>query len=107
MEGGQSINHSQRTGKHTHDLVNAKDGPNIDASVDVAASVQWIKHDTVLSSMSLLDDDRVVELLGDEHGCLAGRPEGINHDVVGKDVELLLLLALHIGLTGESDPAAR
>ena len=84
-------------------MVDAKDGADVHTSVDVAAAVQRVKDDAVLALISVLDDDGILQLLRDEYGALAGRTEGVNHDVVREHVELLLLLALDVRLARESD----
>lgn len=82
----------------THDLINPKDRPDIHTSVDIAAPIQGIKHDTVFPLVLILDNDCVFEFFRDEHCGLAGGAEGVDHDVVGEDVELLLLFALDVGV---------
>jgi hypothetical protein len=52
-----------------------------------------------------VDDDRVLVLFRDEDGALAGSAERVDHDVVRENVELLLVLALDVGGTGDADPA--
>ena len=62
-----------KTGREgsTHDLVDPKDGADVHAGVDVAAAVERVEHDAVLAFVAVLDDDGLLELLGDEDGGLA------------------------------------
>lgn len=46
-------------------MVYAKDGPDVHTGIDVATAVEWVKHDTVLSPVFLVDDDGLFELFGD------------------------------------------
>ena len=67
---------------NTHDVVNTKDGTDVHTGIDVAATVEWVEDDTVLSLVPVLDDDRLLELLRDEHRRLARRAQRVDHDVV-------------------------
>lgn len=87
----------------THDLVYTKDGADVHTGVDVAAAVERVEDDAVFALVRVLDDDGIVDLLRDEHGALAGCPEGVDHDVVREYVEFLLFLALHVCLSRHSD----
>ena len=85
-------------------MVDAKDGADVHTGVDVAAAVKWIKYDAVFALVLFIDENSINQLLRHQHGCLAGRTQRIDHDVVGKNIELLLLLTLDIGLASEADP---
>jgi hypothetical protein len=95
----------------THNLVHSKDGADVDTGVNVGATIQRVKHDTVValetSIISTLtttaDDDGLLQLLRDQYGSLAGRAEGVDHDLVREDIELLLVLALHVLFAGQTD----
>ncbi len=87
----------------THDFVDTEDGSDVDTCVDITASVEWIEYDAVATAMLLFDDDSIFELLGDEDGGLSGSSEGIDHNVVGEDIEFLLVLALYIGFACQAD----
>jgi len=82
-----------------YQCVDAKDGPDVNTSIDVAATVKGVKNDTELASVTLFDDDRVIELFGNKNSRFARSTEGIDHDIVGQDVQLLLFLPLDIGFS--------
>lgn len=87
----------------TYQCVDSKDGPDVNTSVDVAAAVEGVENDTILASVTLFNDDRVLELLGDKNSRLARCPEGIDHDVIRQDVQLLLFFPLNIGFSCKSN----
>ena len=87
----------------TYQCVDSKDGPDVNTSVDVAATIEGVENDTVLASVTFFDDDRVLELFGNKNSRLARSPEGINHDVIGQDVQLLLFLPLNVGFSCKSN----
>lgn len=87
----------------TYQCIDSKDGPDVNTSIDVAAAVEGVKNDTVPTFVTLFDDDRVVQLFGNKNGRLARSPEGIDHDVIGQDVQLFLFLALDIGFSCKSN----
>jgi hypothetical protein len=91
----------------SHDLVYSKDCANVDTGINITASIERIKHDTILSLVSIFDDDSLVEFLRHKHGGLARCTQGIDHDIIRENVEFLLLFPLHIcvaGQTNTSDP---
>ena len=53
--------------------------------------------------MGIVNDDRIVQFFRDEHGRLARGAQGIDHDIVREDVELLLFLALDVHLARQAD----
>lgn len=79
--------------------IDTKDGPDVNASIDVAATVKGVENDTELASVTLFDDDRVLELFRNKNSRFARSTEGIDHDIVGQDVQLLLFLPLNIGFS--------
>lgn len=86
-----------------YQCVDSKDGTDVDAGVDVAATVEGVENDAVLALVASFNDDRVLELFGNENGRLARRPEGIDHDVIGEDIQLLLFFPLNVGFSRETD----
>lgn len=50
-----------------------------------------------------LDDNSILHLLRDHDLALARRAQGVHHDIVREHVELLLVLALDVGVPGETD----
>lgn len=87
----------------TYQRVDPKDRADVNTSVDVATAVEGVKNDAVLASVTFFDDDRVLELFGNENSRLARSPEGIDHDVIGQDVQLLLFLPLDICFSRKSN----
>jgi len=92
---------------YTHNFVDSKDGPNINAGIDIAAAIKRVEHDAIRAPVALLDDDCVIEFLGNKNGGPAGSAEGVDHDIVSEDVEFLLFLALYVRLSREPDPTVR
>lgn len=90
--------------ENTYDTVDTKDGTDVYSGIDVAATVQRIKHNTVVALVLVLNDDGFIELLRNKHRCFAGSSEGIDHDVIGQNIQFLLRLALNVGLPGKTDP---
>ena len=89
----------------THDSINAKDSADVHTGIDVAATVERVKDDTVLALVRIVDDHRLVKLLRHKHRRPARRAQGVDHDVVREHIELLLLLALHVRLARQADSA--
>lgn len=86
-----------------HKAIDAKDGANGDAAVDVARAIERVKADDVAAlERSILDKDGLLVLLAHEDRRLAGRPERVDKDLVGEHVELLDLFALHVRRTGKT-----
>jgi hypothetical protein len=94
-------------GVRTYDLVYPEDGPDVDTSVYIAATVQRIEDDAVFPLVLILDDDSFLVFFRDEHRGLSGGAEGVDHDVIGEDVKFLLFLALDIGLPCQTDSMLR
>jgi len=46
-------------------MINPENRPNIHTSVDVAAAVKWIKDNTVLALLPIVDNDRLIQLFRD------------------------------------------
>lgn len=59
------------TNQIPHNLIYSEDCPDVDTSINVATSVEWIKYNAILSLVLVFDDDGLVEFLRDEHSCLA------------------------------------
>ena len=100
---GWKVRRRNKRERRTDNLVYAKDGADVHTGVDVAATVEWVEDDAVFALEPVLDDDRLLELLGDEHCRLARGTQRIDHDVVREHIKLLLLLALDLCITGEAD----
>lgn len=97
----------QSTLRAIFDQVDAKDGANVDTGVDVARAIQRVEHDAVLALRGveviadplLSNKNSFFVLLGHKYRCFAGGPQGIDHNVVREHIQLLLVLALDIGVT--------
>jgi hypothetical protein len=50
-----------------------------------------------------LDDNSILHLLRDHDLALSRCAQSVHHDIVGEHVELLLVLALDVGVAGETD----
>jgi len=87
-----------------YDAIDAKDGADGDTAFNVGAAVEGVKDDTVLSALVGIDKDGFFVLFRDHDGDLVGGAEGVDKDLVGNDVEFLLLLALDVGGVGEAGP---
>ena len=87
----------------SHDLIYSEDCANVHTGVDVTAPVERIKNDAILSLVSIFDDDGFVEFLRHKYGRLARCTQGVDHDVIRKYVEFLLLFTLHIRVPSQTD----
>lgn len=65
-----------------HDLVDPKNRSNVDTCVDVAASIERIKDDTIFPPVLFFYNDSIFELFRDEIGCSARRAQRVDHDIV-------------------------
>ena len=85
--------------------VDAEDGPDGDPAVDVRGPVQRVEHDDV-AARGARDDDRRGALLRDHRRDLPRAAKAGDEDVVGQDVQLLLVLPLDVlGPAGEAEDA--
>lgn len=86
------------------DEVDTEDSTDVDTGINVARAVQWIKHNAVFafgrlecgSFLLLADEDSFIVLLRNQNCGLARSSQRVDHDLVGKDIKLLLVLALDI-----------
>lgn len=90
------------------DLVDPKDRPDVDSRVDVATPVERVESDTIVADEVSVcgvgaDHDRVLPFLGDEDATLSTGSEGVDHDLVREDVELLLFFTLDVLPAGQTD----
>lgn len=93
-------------------LVDAEDGAGRHSGVNVGGPVKGVENDNVVAAEGLLNGDRDVLLLRGNDGGAAAIAEGSAENIVGNDVQLLLVLALdvrraletgHVGDTGACD----
>ena len=56
-----------------------------------------------LSPLAATDDDGIIHLLADQDATFPRSSERVDHDIIRKNVELLLVLALDVGGAGETD----
>ncbi len=87
-------------------MINSKNCADVYTSIDVAASIQWIENNTILSFVSVFDDDGLVEFFRHKYGGLAGRAKRVHHDIIRKYVELLLFFALYVRFASQTDPGS-
>lgn len=83
-------------------LENTENGADRDVAVNVAGSIERIEGDAELASLLLGDDDGLLLLLRNEDGANSRVDEGVDHHVIGHDVELLLVIAGTVHLTRKS-----
>jgi hypothetical protein len=101
---------------NTYDLVDTKDGTDINTSINVTRSIQRIKHDTailsalfrnrwnhVLCAFTVTNDNSLVNFLADHDTTFPTSPQSIDHDIITQYIEFLLIFSLDIGSSGQSD----
>ena len=87
-------------------MVDAEDGAGGDRGVDVGGAVERVEDDDVVAVVRLLDRDRDVLFLGRDDAGPAADSQNFAEDLVGDDVELLLVLARGVpGAAGEAGHA--
>lgn len=70
--------------------------PDRDSGVDVGRPVQGVEHHDVLPRVRLLDGDGHVLLLRGQDAGAARAAEAVGEDLVGHNVQLLLVLTLDV-----------
>lgn len=83
-------------------LVDGKDGADRHAGVQVGGAVDGVAGDGVARVLGVLEVDDFFLFLGNEKRALARRPHGLDEEVVGDHVQLLLLVARRVGGTGQA-----
>ena len=82
-----------------HPPVDAEDRPDRGVDVDVGGAVERIEEDHVLAGAVLRGNrDHLLVFFRPHHADPAGELEGLLDRFIGEDVELLLLLALHVSV---------
>ena len=85
----------------------AEDGADVDVDVDVGRAVERIEDDDVLAGLDrAVEGDRLLVLFADQRGDGVAQAQAVEQGLVGVDVELLLLLALHVGLADGAEHVA-
>ena len=83
-------------------FIDAEDGSRRDARIDVAASIERVEYDNVISALSFLDCHRhILFLAGDDTGSPAASQAVAEH-LVAHDIEFLLVFALYVFRAGEA-----
>mmetsp|Transcript_19959 Transcript_19959/g.37508 ORF Transcript_19959/g.37508 Transcript_19959/m.37508 type:complete len:413 (-) Transcript_19959:250-1488(-) len=77
-------------------LEDTEDGSGGDGSIDVRGSVKGVEGGHIFSRVELVNNNWIVFLLRSDNAKLSGGAKGSLKDIVGDDIELLLLLALHV-----------
>ena len=86
----------------------AEDGADVDIDVDIGRAVQRIEDDDVAAGFdAAVEGHRLLVLLADQRGDGVAQPQTVQQRLVGKDVQLLLLLALHVGLPDRAQDIAQ
>ena len=86
----------------------AEDGADVDVDVDVGRAVERIEDDDVPARLDrAVEGDRLFVLFADQRGDGVAQAEAVQQRLVGVDVELLLLLALHVGLAEGAEHVAQ
>jgi len=93
--------------RETYDFVDSKDGPDRDTTINVGASVEGIKDDTVLAPVLIFDENSVLVLLRDHDRHLVGRSKCIHKDLVRNDIQFFLVFALNVRGVGKAGPIRR
>lgn len=83
-------------------LVDGEDGADGNAGVEVGGAVDGVAGDGVAGAGGVAEIDNVLFFLGDEQRALVGGAHGLDEEVVGDDVELLLVVAGAVGGAGEA-----
>ena len=83
-------------------LEDAEDGANRNARVQVGRSVDGVADDGVARLRVLVEQDRLVLLLGDENAAFAGAAHRRHEDIVSDHVQLLLVVAGRVGGAGQT-----
>mmetsp|Transcript_72262 Transcript_72262/g.217199 ORF Transcript_72262/g.217199 Transcript_72262/m.217199 type:complete len:485 (-) Transcript_72262:71-1525(-) len=88
-----------------HLLVDGEDGSGGHVAVDVRRAVERVEGDAEAAGVFLGNDDRLLILLRDEDAARARLDERVDEDVVGEDIELLLVVAARVLLTVHAEEA--
>lgn len=83
-------------------LVDGENGTNRHTSVQVGGTVNRIARDGVTGTSGVLEDDDVFLFLRNKESALARVAHGCDEEVVGKNIELLLLVTSGVGRTGQT-----
>mmetsp|Transcript_36611 Transcript_36611/g.78109 ORF Transcript_36611/g.78109 Transcript_36611/m.78109 type:complete len:360 (+) Transcript_36611:284-1363(+) len=86
-------------------LVDGEDGASAHVTVDVGGAVERVERNAEAAHLVLGDYDRVLVLLGDEHGARTRVDERRNEDVVREHVQLLLVVTRRVLLTSHTKEA--
>ena len=83
-------------------FVDAENGTDGNVAVNVGGSVEGIKRDAVLPVVRLRDDDGILVLLTNKDGADSRVPECVDHNLVGHDVQHLLIVTCGVLLPSET-----
>lgn len=84
------------------DLVDGEDCADRHSGVEVGRAVDGVAGDDVAGASGLGEVNLCLFFLGHEHGDFAAGAHGLDEEVVGDDVELLLLVAGGVGGAGQT-----
>jgi len=83
-------------------LIYGENGSNRNITVNIGGSIKGIKCYTVFTGFLLRYDDGIFILLGNKDGAYSTVDKGIDHHIIGHNIELLLVISGGIDLSGES-----
>mmetsp|Transcript_16198 Transcript_16198/g.24295 ORF Transcript_16198/g.24295 Transcript_16198/m.24295 type:complete len:355 (+) Transcript_16198:312-1376(+) len=83
-------------------LIYGENGSDRNITVNIGGSVEGIKCYTVFTGLILRNDDGIFILLGNKDGTYTTVDKGIDHHIIGHNIELLLVISGGIDLSGES-----
>ena len=85
---------------------NREDGTGRTVDVDIAGTIQWVESQQIVTAWIAVRDRIMFIHLFRGNACQqAGALHGIDEDLIGDDIQLLLLFALHIFLPGRAQNA--
>lgn len=84
------------------ELVDTENGTDRDTGVEVRRTVNGIASDGVVSVLGVAEEDDILLLFGNQQGALSRGAHGLNEEVIGDDIELLLFVTGGVGGTGQT-----
>jgi hypothetical protein len=83
-------------------LVDAEDGSDAYVAINVAGAVKGIESNTELALLPWRDNDRLFVFLRNKNTADSGIDESVDHHVVRKYIELLLLVTGGVNFAGQT-----
>mmetsp|Transcript_11486 Transcript_11486/g.22952 ORF Transcript_11486/g.22952 Transcript_11486/m.22952 type:complete len:266 (+) Transcript_11486:271-1068(+) len=82
--------------------IDSENGTDRDSSVDVGGSIQRIKDNNIVPREGFLNSNWLVFLLRGNHSGTTRGTKAVGEDFVGNNIELLLILSLHVLFSSKS-----